>query len=371
MPVEQGPHHRSTQKQATYKYPLWSTQKQATCEVISWSTPKVADAFPKKRAVPLPTATPHLQQSLGCSGTQMKSCLNPAATPGEPHSSASPRPTSPPPPNNHEQPTNPHRVTLVSTPGPPTSSPMKEPLTPGRNNPWDEPQSISAEAGHSPTNPHAAQKKHPLTQLQQTSKLGGVSEIHKTPLSISGLTLGQESNVTEMIWNLKLRPRTPKELVGTDHPASCPLDATLRNTTPTRTNYAARTNLAPPNPTNEEGPATFATSAGIRARSWEDLRSPPANRTTKKTKAPDPLGTVKDSKVRPPIPIRRTSQPQTKENPYTPGWKFRESNSITPPQNAMELHWRTPTTPAEPREPSLRCPAPSQQTPGLASTDRH
>ncbi|KAG5348910.1 hypothetical protein C0989_007222, partial [Termitomyces sp. Mn162] len=123
----------------------------------------------------------------------MKSCLNPAATPGEPHSSASPPPTSPPPPNNREQPTNPHQVTLVSTPGPPTSSPMKEPSTPGRNNPWDEPQSISAKAGHSPTNPHTAQKKHPPTQLQQTSKLKGVSEICKTPLSISGLTFGQES----------------------------------------------------------------------------------------------------------------------------------------------------------------------------------
>ncbi|KAG5348911.1 hypothetical protein C0989_007214 [Termitomyces sp. Mn162] len=51
---------------------------------------------------------------------------------------------------------------------------------------------------------------------------------------------------------------------------------------------------------------------------------PPANCTAKKTKAPNPLGTVKDSK--------------TKENPYTPGRKFQESNSITPPQNAMELH---------------------------------
>ncbi|KAG5348633.1 hypothetical protein C0989_009335 [Termitomyces sp. Mn162] len=195
MSVKQGPHHRSTQKQATYKYPLWSTQKQATCEVISRSTPKVADAFPKKRAVPLPTATPHLQQSPGRSGTRMKSCLNSAAAPGEPHSSASPQPTSPPPPNNHEQPTNPYQVTLVSTLGPPTSSPMKEPSTPGRNNPRDEPRSISAEVGHSPTNPHAAQKKHPPTQLQQTSKLGGVSEIRKTPLSVSGLTFGQESNV--------------------------------------------------------------------------------------------------------------------------------------------------------------------------------
>ncbi|KNZ77515.1 hypothetical protein J132_05263 [Termitomyces sp. J132] len=139
--------------------------------------------------------------------------------------------------------------------------------------------------------------------------------------------------------------------------------------TPTRTNYAARTNLAPLTPANEEGPAAFATSAGTRARSWEDLRSPPANRTAKKTKAPNPLGTVKDLKVRPPIPIRRTSPPQTKENPYTPGRNFQESNSITPPRNAMELHQRTPTTPAEPREPSLQCPAPSRQTPGLASTD--
>ncbi|KAG5349035.1 hypothetical protein C0989_006462 [Termitomyces sp. Mn162] len=208
----------------------------------------------------------------------MKSCLNPAATPREPHSSASPWLTSPLPSNNREQPTNPHQVTLVSTPGPPTSSLMKEPLTP---------------------------------------------------------------------------------------------DAILRNMTPTRTNYAARTNLASPNPANEEGPTAFATSAGIRARSREDLCSPPANRTTKKTKAPDPLGTMRDSKVRPPIPIWRMSPPQTKENPYAPGWKFRELNSITPPRNATELHRRTPTTPAKPREPSLRCPAPSQQTPGLASTDRH
>ncbi|KAG5719386.1 hypothetical protein E4T56_gene13485 [Termitomyces sp. T112] len=46
----------------------------------------------------------------------------------------------------------------------------------------------------------------------------------------------------------------PKELVGTDHPALHLLDATLRNTTSTRTNYTARTNLASPNPANEKGP---------------------------------------------------------------------------------------------------------------------
>ncbi|KAG5721524.1 hypothetical protein E4T56_gene13091 [Termitomyces sp. T112] len=241
----------------------------------------------------------------------MKSCLNPAVAPGEPHSSASPQPTSPPPPNNCEQPTNPHRVTLVSTPGPPTSFPMKEPLTPGRNNPRDEPRSISAEAGHSPTNPHAAQKKHPPTQPQQTSKLGEVSEIHKTPLNWSGL----------------ITPHPAPSVIDTPEHTKAPLetcpstDATLRNTTPTRTNYAARMNLASLNPTNEEGPTAFATSAGIMARSWEDLRSPPADRTTTKIKAPEPLGTMRDSKVHPPIPIRRTPPPQTKENPYTPGRK--------------------------------------------------
>ncbi|KAG5720895.1 hypothetical protein E4T56_gene365 [Termitomyces sp. T112] len=101
------------------------------------------------------------------------------------------RPLPPPaPPPKPTQPTNPHRVTLVLTLGLPTSSPMKEPLTPRRNNPWNKPRSISAEASHSPTNPRAApaQKKHPPIQLQQSSRLEGVSEIRKTPLSISGLT---------------------------------------------------------------------------------------------------------------------------------------------------------------------------------------
>ncbi|KAG5727761.1 hypothetical protein E4T56_gene20797 [Termitomyces sp. T112] len=206
----------------------------------------------------------------------MKSSLDPAATPGEPHSSASPQPTSRRP-NNHEQPTNPHRVTLVSTPGPPTSSPMKEPPTPR------------------PPNSRKYQKY--------------------------------------MIRNPKFWPRTRRNWLGliTPHPipsvidtpehTKAPLetypltDATLQNTTPTRTNYAVRTNLASPNPANEEGPAALATSAGIRARPWGDLHYPPANCTARTTKAPNPLGTVKDSKVHPPIPVQRTSPPQTKNTP--------------------------------------------------------
>ncbi|KAG5718768.1 hypothetical protein E4T56_gene2729 [Termitomyces sp. T112] len=96
-----------------------------------------------------------------------------------------------------------------------------------------------------------------------------------------------------MIRNPKFQPRTRRNWLGliTPHPtpsiidtpehtkappkAGLPTDATLRNTTPIRTNYTARTNLASTNPANEEGPATLATSAGIRARPWEDPRYPP------------------------------------------------------------------------------------------------
>ncbi|KAG5733980.1 hypothetical protein E4T56_gene6794 [Termitomyces sp. T112] len=180
-----------------------------------------------------------------------------------------------------------------------------------------------------------------------------------------------------MIRDPKFRPRTQRNWLGliTPHPTpsvidtpehtkapleTCPPpDATLQNTTPTRTNYATRTNLASLNPANEEGPAALTTSASIRARPWEDLHCPPANHTARTTKAPNPLGTVKNLKVHPPIPIRRTSPPQTNENPYTPSQNFRESNSNNTAQNAAGLHRRTPATPARPREPSLQCPTPS------------
>ncbi|KAG5715961.1 hypothetical protein E4T56_gene20140 [Termitomyces sp. T112] len=46
----------------------------------------------------------------------MKSCLNPAATPRESHSSASLRPTSLLPPNNHEQPSSPIQAQLQEPP---------------------------------------------------------------------------------------------------------------------------------------------------------------------------------------------------------------------------------------------------------------
>ncbi|KAG5726761.1 hypothetical protein E4T56_gene1168 [Termitomyces sp. T112] len=161
----------------------------------------------------------------------------------------------------------------------------------------------------------------------------------------------------------------PKKLVGTDHPTPRPLshqhsgahqsttrtcpptDAILRNTTPTQTNYAARTNLAPPTPTNEEGPATFATSTDIRARSREDLCPPPANRMAKKTKAPNRWTPVKDSKVRPPIPTRRTSPLQTKENPYTPGQKFQESNAIQHPETPQNSTGQLPPPSPDPGSP--------------------
>ncbi|KAG5715358.1 hypothetical protein E4T56_gene8261, partial [Termitomyces sp. T112] len=210
----------------------------------------------------------------------MKSCLNPAATPGEPHPSASPWPTSPPPPNNCEQPTNPHRVTLVLTPGPPTSSPMKEPSTPR------------------PPNSREYQKY--------------VRLLYDLEPQISALD--------------------PKELVGTDHPTSCPLsprhsgahqsttrtclptDATLRNTTSTRASYAARTNLAPPTPTNEEGPATFTTSAGIRARSREEPSpTPPPHHP------PHPPPPPHTPPPPPPPPHHTPPQPHpTPTPPHTP-----------------------------------------------------
>ncbi|KAG5338668.1 hypothetical protein C0989_006673, partial [Termitomyces sp. Mn162] len=179
----------------------------------------------------------------------------------------------------------------------------------------------------------------------------------------------------------------PKELVGTDHPASCPLghqhsgahqsatqtclptDTTLRNTTSTQTNYAARMNLAPLTPTNEEGPAAFATSAGIRARSQEDLRPPPTNCTAKKTKALNPLDT-RGRFEGPPSDTNTAHIPAAdQKKPLHPWSEILRIELNTTLRNATELHWRTPTTPAGPWEPSLRCPAPSQQTPGLASTD--
>ncbi|KAG5323806.1 hypothetical protein C0989_011902, partial [Termitomyces sp. Mn162] len=51
----------------------------------------------KSRQCLSPLPPPHLQQSPGRSRTRTKSSLDPAASPREPHSSASPQPTSPPP----------------------------------------------------------------------------------------------------------------------------------------------------------------------------------------------------------------------------------------------------------------------------------
>ncbi|KAG5331696.1 hypothetical protein C0989_007425, partial [Termitomyces sp. Mn162] len=131
MSIEQGLHQRSN-------------PKQTPCKVISRGTLKVADALPKKQAVPLPTATPHLQQPLGCSRTQMKSRLNPAMTPGEFHTNASPQPTSPPPPNNCEQPSSPIQVQFQEPPPllrDNSAAPQKTPL-------WSSPSNLQ----HNPTN---------------------------------------------------------------------------------------------------------------------------------------------------------------------------------------------------------------------------
>ncbi|KAG5721945.1 hypothetical protein E4T56_gene18416 [Termitomyces sp. T112] len=285
-------------------YPLWSTQKQATCEVISQSTLKVADAFSKKRAVPLPTATPAFATISGLLWSTNKELPQPCRnSQGVPLQCLPATDFPATPPNNREQPTNPHRVTLVSTPGPPTSSPMEEPPNPR------------------PPNSREYQK-------------------YIRPLCPSrGL---------------------PLELVGTDHPAPCPLghrhsgahqsttqtcpptDAILWNTTPTQTNYAARTNLTPLTPTNEEGPATFATSADIRARSWEDLCPPPANRTAKKTKAPNPLDT-RERFEGPPSDTNTAHVPAAdQENPYT----------LAPPNSTGEL----PPPPPDPGSPPCDAP---------------
>ncbi|KAG5732251.1 hypothetical protein E4T56_gene11467 [Termitomyces sp. T112] len=92
---------------------------------IEWGPhQRIADVFPKKQAVLLPTAThPHLQQPPDRSGAQIKNCLDPAMTPGESHTNASPRPTFLLPSNNCEQ------------PSPPTQAWLQEPLPLLHDNP--------------------------------------------------------------------------------------------------------------------------------------------------------------------------------------------------------------------------------------------
>ncbi|KAG5333190.1 hypothetical protein C0989_006109 [Termitomyces sp. Mn162] len=118
-----------------------------------------------------------------------------------------------------------------------------------------------------------------------------------------------------------------------------------------------RMNLAPPIPTNEEGPAAFTTSAGIRARSQEDLCPPPLLTALLRRPKPRTCGTpAKDSKVRPPIPTLRTSPLQTKENPYTPGQKFQESNSIQHPEIPQNSTGELPPPLPDPRSPPCDAP---------------
>ncbi|KAG5333767.1 hypothetical protein C0989_004884 [Termitomyces sp. Mn162] len=125
--------------------------------------------------------------------------------------------------------------------------------------------------------------------------------------------------------------------------------------TSTRASYAARTNLAPPTPTNEEGPTTFAISAGIRARSREDPR-PPRRPHCQKDQSPNPLDTREKFKGPPPTPTRHTAPPQTKENPYTPGWKFRELNSIQHPEMPWNSTGELPPPPPDLGSPPCNAP---------------
>ncbi|KAG5727076.1 hypothetical protein E4T56_gene20315 [Termitomyces sp. T112] len=232
------------------------------------------------------------------------------------------------PPPKPTQPTNPHRVTLVLTLGPPTSSPMKEPLIPRRNNPWNEPRSISTEASHSPTNPRAApaQKKHPPIQLQQTSKLEGVSEIHKTPLTDDTET-------------------SPLQTYYRDHyPGS---SATRPLGTPSSDQLRPEDKPHPTTPTIiKKDPRHPATCIGTKAGLQEDP-APPASHN-RRSKPRPPRTHVGDPEVHPLEPAQHTSLLQTGENPYTLGPRPWESNPATPPKSATELCRKTPNTPAEP-----------------------
>ncbi|KAG5723156.1 hypothetical protein E4T56_gene227 [Termitomyces sp. T112] len=272
MSVEQGPHHRSIQK--------------------------------SERCLS-PPPLPHLQQPPGRSGTRMKSCLDPAATPGEPHSSASPRLTSPLP----------QQLTTHFFPDEGTTDP-------------------------------------------QTSELEEVSEIRKTPLNWSGL----------------ITPHPAPSVINTPEHTKAPLetcpstDATLQNTTPTRTNYAAKMNLASPNPANEEGPAAFTTSASIMAKSWKTSVLP-RQPHCQEDQSPKPTGHHERFEG-PPSDTNMAHGPATdKRKPLHPWSEFLRIELNSTARNATKLHRRTPTTPTKPWEPSLQCPAPSRQTPGLASTD--
>ncbi|KAG5729258.1 hypothetical protein E4T56_gene8065 [Termitomyces sp. T112] len=89
-----------------------TTSPETTKIKLDPTTPTTEQEPQTSERCPSPLPSPHLQQSLGHSGTQIKSGLNPAATPGESHSSASPQPTSPPPPNNREQPSSPIQAQL-------------------------------------------------------------------------------------------------------------------------------------------------------------------------------------------------------------------------------------------------------------------
>ncbi|KAG5724042.1 hypothetical protein E4T56_gene4512 [Termitomyces sp. T112] len=161
-----------------------------------------------------------------------------------------------------------------------------------------------------------------------------------------------------MLWSLPHTTPPNENLQASSTQRSSPqgTPANLLQGPPLQTNYAARTNLAPLTPTNEEGPAASTTSVSTRARSWEDLHPPPPTTLPRRPEPRTCWTPVKDSKVRPPIPTQRTSPLQTKENPYTPGWKFRESNSIQHPKMPQNSTRELPPPPLDLGSPPCDAP---------------
>ncbi|KAG5729298.1 hypothetical protein E4T56_gene8424, partial [Termitomyces sp. T112] len=70
--------------------------------------------------------------------------------------------------------------------------------------------------------------------------------------------------------------------------AGPPTDAALRNTTPTRTNYTAKTNPASPNPANKKRPARLHHQHRRKGKTMGRPPLPPAPPTPEKTKPPNP-----------------------------------------------------------------------------------
>ncbi|KAG5717392.1 hypothetical protein E4T56_gene7670 [Termitomyces sp. T112] len=265
---------------------------------------------------------------------------------------------------------------------------MKETPTPRRNNPRDEPQSISAEVSHSPTDPCTAPAKEASTNTTPTAlqTLGSVRNMDSTPTSTPAcftyLTLMQievslhtPRNNEEALESTKnmIQGRTGQQNqrqqeAGPDYPLTLPLEPLP---------------LPPPNQ-SPSGPTPLP-------RPLPTLARPPLHPPLLSTTTPGPLHYAADAPpaTSPPLPSPAATpeaDPQTsapthlgsmqtlrRHHPREPG---APTPSLTPKTTHFSTRWRIGKdtyegSPHAPKQPHWPANPPSTSLPPTLPTVNH